>query len=195
MSETVFGSHNGKKYTFNEMTLLLKDEKNKEVISEIIYHRLFDRFLKIFTYKPLNASEYNDYKSGFAIMTNCILLIETMSGFLNGHDRITTKGDYAFNEVFKKAKLYCNKLAIFENESIYKNVRCGLLHQGETYGGFKIRRRDDLFNKVENSINANYFLNELILFLNSYRSELKSARWDSEIWSRCRDKVNHIISN
>ena len=72
----------------------------------------------------------------------------------------------------KKAVSYKNDLAQFKDKPIYRNVRNGLLHQGETYKDFKIRREGNLFK--DNTINATKFCNSLNQFLESYRDELSN---------------------
>ena len=43
----------------------------------------------------------------------------------------------------------------------YKNVRCGILHNGETKNNWKIIRSGKLFNEENKSINATEFLKYL----------------------------------
>ncbi len=194
-----------------EIEILITSEANKIEISNAIYERLYERYIKIFFYKSNNFAEYfktdnkivkakknsifnAEYKSGFSMMTNCSLLIETINAFLEGNNQ-TSYGDETFNRFFIKAKFYNNPLSVFENQKFYKNIRCGLLHQGETYGGFKIQREGKLYNKSKKIINAKIFCDEMNNFLLSYKKELLSSDWDSEIWDNCRTKIRYIIKN
>ena len=198
--------------TMFEIEVLITSEENKKEISNAIYDRFFERYIKIFFYESNDIVEYYkienkiekikknsifnaEYKSGFSIMTNCSLLIETVIAFLQGDNQTSTYGDEAFNKFFIKAKLYNNPLSIFENQKFYKNIRCGLLHQGETYGGFKIQRGGKLYNQSKKIINAKKFCDEMNNFLISYQKELLNSDWDSEIWDNCRTKIRHIIKN
>ncbi|WP_445720344.1 hypothetical protein [Flavobacterium sp.] len=198
--------------TMAEMDVLITSEANKIEISKAIYDRFFERYIKIFFYKSNNIVEYYktenkiekakknsifnaEYKSGFSIMTNCSLLIETIIAFLQGDNQTSTYGDEAFNRFFIKAKFYNNPLSVFENQKFYKNIRCGLLHQGETYGGLKIHREGKLYNQSKKIINAKLFCDEMNNFLISYQKELITSDWDSEIWDNCRTKIRHIIKN
>ncbi|RTY91194.1 hypothetical protein EKM01_09185 [Flavobacterium sp. RSP46] len=155
------------------------------------YYRTVNEIEKI----KMNSTFNAEYKSGFSIMTNCSLLIETIIAFLQGDNQTSTYGDEAFNRFFIKAKSYNNSLSIFENQKFYKNIRCGLLHQGETYGGFKIQREGKLFNQSKKIINAKLFCDEINIFLKSYQNELITSDWDSEVWDNCRAKLRHIIKN
>ena len=196
--------------TMDELEELIKDESNKALIANLIYHRYYDRYLKIFDYQDIDVKEYFDingkkkkgsifnteYKNGFAMMVNCCLLIETVASFLKGTNKTENGGGReAYKTVFQKATEYKNRLADFEDEPIYGKIRCGLLHQGETYGRFKIRRDGLLFEN--NTINATLFFKWLKNFLDSYRNDLSSpdTMWNDDIWDKCRDKLQYIIKH
>lgn len=196
----------------DQLEELIKDERNKEEIADLIYQRYFNRYLKLFTYQSTEppkayyseggksnkmGNEFDvEYKSGFIIMTTCCLLIETIAAFFKGIDRTPNNGGIeAFTIVFAKAIDYNNLLSKFRDEPIYSKIRNGLLHQGETYGKFLIRREGELFDKDNKAINATLFARHLKEFLQSYREDLKTSAWDDDIWKNCRDKLKHIIHN
>ncbi len=196
--------------SMDDVEALIANQENKEDIADLIYCRYYERYLKIFFYESKETTTYQydkgveykknifntEYKNGFVIMASCCLLIETLSAFIEG-DNETPKGEgrQSFETVFDKAKKYKNRLQEFSKQNFYKAVRCGILHQGETYKSFKIRRTGDLFNKTESAINAALFAKELKAFLKGYVNELKSSKWDSEAWDNCRVKLRHIINN
>lgn len=199
-------------FTMDDIENLIKNEENKKLIGELIYQRYYNRFLKIFFYKSKleydyfqkidgyeqvkTQNEFNtEYKNGFVIMTSCCLLIETMAAFFNGSNETKNNGNETFNSIFRQSEKYNNDLKIFLNEPFYKNIRCSLLHQGETYGKFKIRRDGILFDKVSKTINAKLFCDSLNDFLISYKEELEVERWDSSLWDNCRSKLRYIIKN
>ena len=199
--------------SMDEIEDLIKGEQNKQAIANAIYHRYYDRYLKLFSYSDQQTQKYikkvggkdtelslnvfnEEYKSGFSMMANCCLLIEAFSTFLEGQNSSTKPGKETFKLFFKKAGAYDNPLKIFEKEeTFYKNVRCGLLHQGETYGKFKIRRDTSLFDAVNRTINAKLFCDSLKNFLINYSNELTNADWADDIWDKCRIKLRHIIQN
>ncbi len=199
-------------FSMSDIESLIVDETNKKQLADIIFHRYYDRYLKPFYFSSPTQQTYTEtvnenevkslkneftteFKSGFVIMTNCCLLIEVIATYFEGANETTKSGSETFKAVFKKANEYSNELKIFENEHFYRNIRCGLLHQGETYGKFKIRRSGALLNKEHLTINAKLFCDKLKDFLNSYRQELMTAKWDSDIWDKCRIKLMHIINN
>jgi hypothetical protein len=188
--------------SMNDMENLIKSEANRKEIAELIFHRLYDRFLKIFFYEANDYKSYKygeekknlssfktEYKNGFLMMTSACLLIETISAFLQGNNHTVGFGNDNFNFFFKKCFTYGNELKIFENKRIYKNVRNGLLHQGETYSKFKITREGLLYKEDENKINASEFINHLNRFLESYNEELidsSKSSWDGTSWDNSR---------
>jgi hypothetical protein len=197
-------------YDMSQMSILIKDEQNKKVIANILYHRFYDRYLKLFFYNSSIKASYSkkekteirnqfntEFKSGFIIMANSCLVIELISNFLSGVDKTKKSGGKTFEFVFKKAKEYNNSLNQFSEQPIYGKVRNGLLHQGETYGKFRITRdsKAELFNKNERTINATLFVKALKAFLKSYKKELECEDWNSEIWKNCRTKIEYIIKN
>nr|WP_314895599.1 hypothetical protein [uncultured Flavobacterium sp.] len=194
--------------SMTEMEALINDSINKELIAEYVYQRLYNRFLKIFDFKSDIKGDYyqktvvkkrnvfnEEYKNGFLIMTSCSLLIETFASFLAGHNKTPNRQSTdMFNKVFDYAETNNNELKVFKNGNFYSYIRCGLLHQGETYGKFKITRKGkDLFK--DETINASIFLKLLNELLQSYKSDLINSEWDSKEWDACRIKIEHIINN
>ncbi|MDR2651218.1 MAG: hypothetical protein LBC68_02735 [Prevotellaceae bacterium] len=184
----------------NEVTIkdYLKyvEEKNKEKIAEFIYQRLYTRYLK-----PL---EYNndEYKNGFAIMANCCLLIETLQSFRDGLGNSDGQSGKLFEKFFKKDNIF-KEHKDFQKIDFYHNIRCGILHQGETTGGWKIERGSvnesecvGLINIPQHTIDSEKFAENLNESLKAYSNELKdSVDWYNELWENFRCKMRFIISH
>lgn len=177
---------NGKNITSKDYERFVK-EKNKSAIAEIVFCRLFGRYLKLFTFK--NDIYNKHYKNGFAIMANCCLCIEALQSFKNGWSKTKQNGDGVFDDFFNNT----TKLKEFSKKHFYKHIRCGILHQGETTGGWRIKRKGLLLENK--TINAVKFLDELRKELNLYAEELGNSEWKSEIWNNCRIKMRKIIKN
>ena len=121
--------------TMDEMDDLIKDESKRKEIATLVYHRLYDRFLKIFFYPATQEKVYSnsegkevnifdkEYKHGFLIMASCCLLIETLCGYIKGKQTLGKGGDGHFNVVFKKCQEYNNPLIEFHNKKIYRDIR------------------------------------------------------------------------
>ncbi|MBB6463331.1 hypothetical protein [Flammeovirga kamogawensis] len=188
-----------KEVTMSEIASLLEKESEKEKIAEYIYLRLYTRFLKLFDYETEDESFKREYKHGFLQMAACCMCIESLASFLEGTDRTEEigKGHEAFNKVFNFAKNLDNKLLTFLSDNIYSSVRNAVLHQGETYKGFKITRKDGekLYQKSTKTVNAHIFHKELVKLLKSYKKELVESSWSSEKWDNARRKIRSIIDN
>lgn len=194
--------------SMNEIEILINDQANQAIIAEYVYERLYNRFLKIFDFQYDTEAEYEksgkyehrnvfneEFKNGFLIMTSCSLLIETFSSFLVGQNETPRgKSSDMFIKVFEYAERKDNELKIFKNSPFYGKIRCGLLHQGEVYGKFKITRKGiKLFDK--DTIDAFLFSKHLKKLLLDYKDELSKSKWDSREWDACRLKIRYITSN
>jgi hypothetical protein len=181
--------------SMNRISVLMQNEENRKLLAEYIYQRFYTRYLKIFDY---DSSELfrKQYKSGFLIMTSCCIVIENFASFLDGSNKTPFgKGDERFKAVFKYAEKYGNKLHELNDCQLYSNIRNGLLHQGETYNNFKIKRKGDLIDGK--TINATRILVEINKLLLDYKEELSdnSVPWDGVLWDSCRMKLREIIKN
>lgn len=199
-----------KAVSMEDMKEYILDEKNKDAIADAIYQRYFERYLKIFFYENEASACYTDeqgktktknifkteFKNGFLMMASNSLLIETLASFINGDDK-TPRGETkkSFTKIFTKAKEYGNDLKELIEINYYSDIRCAILHQGETYTKFKILRTGPLLDGQRKEINATKFTYSLHCFLQSYIDELKLSKWDSELWDSCRIKIRHIIKN
>lgn len=126
--------------------------------------------------------------------SNCCLLIETLQSFKNGWGDSDRKSGQAFKQFFLSDKNF-NELKT-KGQLFYEHIRCGILHQGETTGGWKIKRTGTkLFDDKNLIVNANTFANRLEKSLKEYAEQLKSDKWDSELWDNFRTKMRKIISN
>jgi len=179
--ETIYKVSDYEKYLKQE------DIVKKKSIADLIYHRLHGRYLKVFTFD--NSEFTKKHKSGFSIMANCCLLIETLISFQNGWPTTENKSAEAFKLFFTQNENF----KIKESDNFYKNIRCGILHQGETYGGWMVVREGKY--KEGKKINANEFLKKVDKSLMSHKEKLVKSDWDSEIWNNCRVKMRSIIKN
>lgn len=168
------------------------DGQKSEEIADFIYERHYRRYLKPFEYD--NTTFIKEYKNGFSIMANCCLLIETIESFYRGWAK--SRNELNFLKFFSRERLFSEFATGDMPTQFYKHIRCGILHQGETTGGWVINRTDaKLLNKTKRKINAFLFANQLKKALEAYRDELKSSEWNSPIWKNAREKMKSIIKN
>ncbi|MCK9311689.1 MAG: hypothetical protein M0P26_05370 [Bacteroidales bacterium] len=194
--------------SMEDLELKLKNSANQLMIAEYVYERFYTRFLKIFDYcdhneaiykiddKEVSQNIYNtEYKSGFLQLAAGSLMIETLSAFMTGKN----KTDYGtarnqFDLVFKYAEKKNNDLKVFHNTDFYNKIRCGILHQGESYGSYTITRNSNNL-LIGNEINAFCFHRALKGLLQDYKNDLISENWDGEVWNACKKKIKYIIKN
>ncbi len=163
-------------------------KQDKNSIAEFLYQRLHSRYLTPFQFTD------KKYKNGFSIMANCCLLIETLQSFKNGWGSTHGKSEQAFKDFFLSET---NFIAFKKKEKeFYVNVRCGILHQGETSGGWKINRKGkNIFDNTNLTVDSITFAKEIEQSLKNYSEKLIKSPWDSECWDNFRTKMRKVISN
>lgn len=168
------------------------NQKDKDGISDFIYQRLSCRYLNPFLFD--NEIFKNNYRNGFSIMANCCLLIETLQSFRNGWGDTHKKSKLTFQQFLTTDKFF-TELNTYQDD-FYTNIRCGILHQGETKGGWKISRNfKKLFDSTTLTVDSLTFLNRLDKSLKNYCDDLKTEDWNSTTWKKCRTKLTKIIAN
>ena len=163
-------------------------ERNQDraAIAKMIKQRFTERYIT-----PLRGDP--NRKNGFSLMAISCLMIEALQSFYEGWEDSRGKSQQAFEEFFKANP----EFAIFMPQalSFYRGVRCGILHQAETTQGWRIRRKGPLFEPTTRIINATLFHNTLEGSLARYCDRLETEDWESELWQRCRTKLNAICKN
>ena len=82
------------------------------------------------------------------------------------------------------------------SQEFYTHVRCGIMHQGETTGGWHIRRDlSILFDKSTRTLDATIFLKKMKESLCDYCNIIQKEPWDSERWRKFRKKRKAICNN
>jgi hypothetical protein len=164
------------------------DAQAKNGIADAILLRFKERYIK-----PANDPKC---KHGFTMMAISCLMIEALESFRRGWKDSNNRSEVAFcyffntNDGFKELQGYC--------EQFYKNVRCGILHQAETTGGWKITRNQKnvpFFDSESLTINAQNFLDKLSEVLTRFCDELKKAEWDSQEWKNVVRKMDALCKN
>ena len=137
--------------------------------------------------------ENNKKKNGFIMMAASCLMIEALESFWQGWEK-TPNSALAFCQFFERNSRF-DQLRGYSQE-FYKNVRCGIIHQGETTGAWHVRRDlKSLFDKSTKTIDATRFLKEVKGALHDYCSELEKEAWDSGVWKNFRNKMKNICNN
>jgi hypothetical protein len=169
--------------------IALDDDASKKSITDFIYHRLNHRYIEPLLQVP------KEHKSGFLMMASACLMIETLQAFYSGQmETAWGDGKKSFGEFFKREKEFFPGFAA-DKDNFYTNIRCGILHQAETKGGYRILRDGLLFDAKEKIINANKFLKALERCLDHYVNNLRASKRNSGLWMNAIKKVGFICDN
>lgn len=161
----------------------LEAAQDKRRIAMLISTRFTERYLAP-TLSPCNV------KHGFTSMAVACLMVEALESFRQGWPDSRYRSKHAFCSFFDAHA----EFAVFRGhaEQFWNNVRCGILHQAETRGGWMIQRRGPMFDSIHRTINATRFLRGLDKVLSGYCTRLTQANWDSELWRNCRARMKAI---
>ena len=159
---------------------------NRDEIAEAIRRRFTKWYVEPVESEPTH---------GFTIMAVSCLMIEAFESFRQGWTRTDKKG--------RSTKAFClffDTSAPFtklrgHGEEFHSHVRCGILHQAETTGGWRIRRNktSPLFDAGAPAVNAHRFLEGLKTVVNEFCDGLKTAAWDSVEWKNVKHKMDAMV--
>ena len=177
--------------TMTRKWLAEKDAPAKKELAELIYHRLHRRYVVPLSSVPPNL------KSGFLIMGVACLLIEALQSFREGREYTKEKG--AGRECFVNFFSQNSEFDAFKPlaAEFYSGIRCGVLHQAETYDGWRINREKDspILDLKLKSINANKFMKALDDVISKYFQELKNSQFEELVWKKACKKLSHICDH
>lgn len=190
-------------------------KKDGEGLIEFLRQRHQERFFK--PIQLLGKAKMNWQGHGFAMMSLCSLLIETIQSYRDGLPstnlgelhRLTKKikklpveytlpagltfkdvnSGKAFNKFFRRFRKEFDGLT---GKKFYNNIRNGLLHQAQTKRGWTIRMDGANLHEAK-VINRDIFADRLEQAFESYLAELRSASPDSVLWKNARRKVWWLI--
>ena len=128
------------------------------------------------------------------MMAIACLMIEAFQSLRTGLLDTRGRSKDVFVEFFEAERDSFAELAEHA-ERFYINIRCGILHQAETNGGWRIRRTGHLFDSESRTINAVRFISMLTAILHSFCSTLAKSEWDSNQWILVRAKLDYICDN
>jgi hypothetical protein len=109
-----------------------RNKQDHDRIAEAIRSRFTDRYVR-----PVADPKH---RHGFTMMAISCLMIEAIESFQRGWKTSDGHSCDAFCSFLDRAE----PLKVFRGygREFYENVRCGILHQGETTGGWKVVRLD-----------------------------------------------------
>jgi hypothetical protein len=162
---------------------------NKIEIAKFFKERFTERYVT-----PINSvTDPTTQKHGFCTMAVSCLMIEALESFWRGWPDTRNKSELAFCEFFQRTP----SLSVFQGfvPEFFKNVRCGILHQGETTGGWLINRLGPLFESNSLSIDATKFHAVIEDSLKAHADLLATEDWNSDRWINFRRKMKQVCKN
>jgi hypothetical protein len=161
----------------------LEEARNKTGIANLLSRRFTERYLA-----PTLAKR--NLRHGFTTMAVACLMIEALESFRQGWPDTRNRSKEAFCLFFDAHDQFSPFRC--HSERFYYDVRCGILHQAETRGRWKIRRNGPLFDEADRAVNATSFMRDLGRVLKAYCRNLAQEDWDSDLWKNCRKKMDAI---
>jgi hypothetical protein len=158
--------------------------KDGTAIASAIGRRFRERYLT-----PVTSGT----KHGFAMMAAACLMIEALESFRQGWSRTDKNGRSP--ETFRLFFESSDAFKPFRGLDFYKHVRCGILHQAETTGGWKIVRKGPIFEPSTLTINATTFVRALSIELDGFCVDLEATAWDDPKWDKVRNKLKAIVEH
>lgn len=167
--------------TVADYLLMLKSRDGK-ALENFARVRFEERYLDPIESQPRN---------GFAMMAVGCLMIEALESFRQGWKDSNRKSAESFRSFFA----HWDEFAAFRPVAadFYEHVRCGILHQAETTGSWRVVRSGPM--RDERTINAAKFTAALRRVLAKYASSLRTEDWESETLVAFRKKMEFVCRN
>ncbi len=161
-------------------------DDSRSALALFIKERLSERYID-----PIAALSA-DEKNGFAVMALSCLLIETLESFHQGWPKSPNSG-LTFCNFFDRQSTFHDFKG--HAQGFYQNVRCGILHQGETTGKWSITRKkgSPLFDPNTLTVHAVIFHRRLAKCVRDYADSLAAKPLTDPIWKRFIKKMDATV--
>jgi hypothetical protein len=143
-----------------------------------------------FDERYFNPVENSKSKHGFATLAVACLVIEALESFYQGREDTRGESEKMFRDFFKRdAPL---KVLGTGGDWFYRDIRCGILHQAETRGGWRVLRHGPLLDTGARIINATKLLRELRRAVRTYAD---AVHHDHAVWALFKKKMKAVCGN
>ena len=161
-------------------------EPARTKLATFLSERLSERYIA-----PVDALNPEE-KNGFAIMALSCLLMETLESFYHGWAKSPDSG-LAFCNFFDRHRRFDDFRG--HANDFYRNVRCGILHQGETTGGWTITRKNGhpLFDPAGLRVHATKFHQQLAECVEEYSEQLAARSITDGLWKKFFKKMDSAV--
>ncbi|WP_423600907.1 hypothetical protein [Roseateles sp. MS654] len=130
-------------------------------------------------------------RHGFTLMAIGCLVIEALECFYEGKAHSKDGSAKMFAAFFQRP----TGLEAFgqgDKDWFFKDIRCAVLHQAETVGGWRLRRNGKLLDPGERVINAKRFVELLQRAVGDYAKQLET---DQVLWRNFKKKMQAVCTN
>lgn len=162
----------------------LEQNNDRQALAQFVRDRFNERY-----FRPIESTPVAD-KHGFTIMAVCCLVIETLESFYQGKEDTKYHSKEMFDAFFKRD----TPLNVFTGDGdwFYKDIRCGILHQSEARGGWRILRNGPLLDLPTKRINATKFIKQLRKVVDIYANQIQR---DDALWAQFKKKMKAVCDN
>jgi len=160
----------------------LEQAGDRVALGDFIRERFDERY-----FKPVEDSPS---KHGFTLLAVGCLVVETLESFYQGRADTRNASAQMFRDFFARN----TPLKVFGGGSdwFFKSIRCGILHQGEARGGWRVLRSGPLLDSSKRTINATRFFRELRKAVSAYADQVAV---DDACWKEFKEKMKTVCAN
>ena len=155
---------------------------NRQALGQFIVERFDERY-----FRPINDSLS---KHGFSTLAVACLVIESLESFYQG--RADTRGNS--RKIFRDFLARNTPLKVLGGGTdwFYTDIRCGILHQSESRGGWRVLRSGPLLDMSAKAINATKALHALKQLVQQYAAQIQT---DEVLWRNFKKKMVAVCEN
>jgi len=183
--------------------------KKKKGLVQFLRERYQERFLKPIWH--LKSAPGNIQGYGFAMMALCALLVETIQSYRDG---LPTTYDWELKKLRNRLRVplpyripanlrvngkitfrrffhaYRHNFGSLSGARFYRNIRNGLLHQGQTKAGWTIwKRGPGVWDAQRKTVFRDDFAEALEASFEEYLADLEKRDWNSRLWTNAARKI------
>ena len=137
----------------------------------------------------------DDRSHSFTIMAVSCLMVESIECFRRGLPDSNRQSERMFCDYFQREPEFIDLRPLAHD--FYKHIRCGILHQGETTGQWRLAQVGPLLEHLEETrwVNAREFADRVHRSLQQYCKQLEAAQAKEPIWINAFAKLKSVCKH
>lgn len=147
-------------------------------------------FVERFDERYFRPIEDSSSKHGFTAIAVACLVIETLESFYQGCPDTRNVSAKMFRDFLDRDTPL--KVLAGGDDWFYKDIRCGILHQSESRGGWRVLRRGPLLDVNARTLNATIILCRLRSEVWQYAQKIQT---DDQLWKNFCKKMDAVCKN